>query len=386
VILKACRASLRWALAAAIALPGALFATAAGVPDELGAEIARRGLDPARILRPMAIDGEMRSWLAGRVPEGPPEERLKALLAALIDSEGLGLRYSSGSTLTASEAFDGRQGNCLSFTHLFVALARELGLDVYYVEVRRTPRFEQDGDLVVVWEHVTAGFGPEGERLLLEFGSAPPVTSQTSRRLSDLTAVAMHYSNRGAELLREGRREEALEWLRTAVALDSAWAHAWVNLGVAKRRSGDLEGAEAAYRRAIEADPRSLQPYFNLAGLLRSRGDRDAAHDLLVLLQRQDSRDPFVPLALGDGYLVEGRLDEARRFYARAVLLAPAAAEPRSAMGLWALEAGHRKRAERALSRARTRSGKGPRYERLLHALTGAESTTGAPPEPRGAR
>jgi Flp pilus assembly protein TadD len=355
-------------------LPGALLAT------ELGDEIAARGLDPAEIVQPSAVDDDMRAWLAARsadlAPGGTPEERLEALLAALVDPAGFGLRYSGTATLTAREVFEQRVGNCLAFTHLFVALARELGLEAYYVEVHRTPRFEQSGDLVVVWEHVTAGFGPTDSRLTLEFAAAPPVAGGSSRRLSDLTAVAMHYSNRGAELLRAGELSEAVHWLETAVVLDPGWSHAWLNLGVTRRRRGDLVGAEAAYRHAIVAAPDSPQPYFNLAGLLSARGDRNAAHEMLVLLKREDNHDPFVHLALGDLSLAEGRLGEAHRFYRRAVRLAPDTAEPRSAIGLWALRRGRRARAERALDRAEGLSEKGPRFERLKSRLSGGGETS----------
>lgn len=355
-------------LAAAVA-PGALLAV--GLDDE----IAARGLDPAEIVQPTAVDEEMRAWLAGHSAdlalEGTPEERLQALLAVLVDPQGFGLRYSGTATLTAREVFNQRVGNCLSFTHLFVALARELGLDAYYVEVRRAPRFEQSGDLVVVWEHVTAGFGPPEKRLMLEFASAQQAASGPSRRLSDLTAIAMHYSNRGAELLRAGHLPEAVRWLETAVALDPGWSHAWLNLGVTRRRRGDLAGAEAAYRRAIAASPDSPQPYFNLAGLLRVRGEGNAAHEMLVLLRREDNRDPFVHLALGDESLSQGRLGEAHRFYRRAVRLAPGSAEPRSAIGLWALRRRRPSRAGRAFARAERLSEKGPRFERLQSLLDG---------------
>jgi len=377
-VIPTARRGARWCLLG-VALAAASVAASArpAAADELDELIAARGVDPSAILRPMALDAEMRAWLAGRVPEGRPEERLRRLLEVLVDPEGFGLGYASDRTRTAREVFDDRKANCLSFTHIFVALARELGLDAYYVEARRSPRFEQEGDLVVVWEHVTAAFGPPGNRLVLEFDQAPSAEPTASRRLSDLTAVAIHYSNHGAELLRAGEREAAREWLDTAVTLDPQWSPAWLNLGVVRRRSGDLAGAESAYRRAIEADPSSLQPYFNLAALVRASGDRDAARDLLVVLDRQNSRDPFIPLALGDESLAEGRLEEARRFLRRSVRLAPHAAEPSAALGLLALARGERRQAERALERAGRRSDPGPRYNRLSAALGHVE---GPPP------
>ena len=42
-------------------------------------------------------------------------------------------------TRTASETFRARRGNCLSFSNMFVAMARDVGLDVQFQEVEIPP-------------------------------------------------------------------------------------------------------------------------------------------------------------------------------------------------------------------------------------------------------
>jgi len=350
-------------------------APAGELPGDLAAEVAARGIDPERIVYPLTLTGPMRAWAKERVAVADdPEVTLRRLLEALLEPGDPGLRYVLNFTGTAREVFEGGEANCLSFTNLFVALARDLGVDAYFLEVEREPRYDQEGDLVVVFEHVTAGYGPPSHRLVLEFALGPPITTARSRRLSDLTAVAMYYSNRGAELLRSGRQEEAREWLETAIALDPGWPTAWLNLGVARRRTGDGAGAEAAYLAAIEADPDHLQAYHNLAALLRRRGERDAAGRLLEVLGRRGDRDPFIHLALGDGSLEAGLLEEARRYYRRALRLAPRVPEVMAAMGLWAHGAGHPRRAERWLRRARRQDpGAGTSRVQLLAARLAAD-------------
>ncbi len=320
----------------------------------------------------------MRAWLAGRVdPKLPPEARIRALLKALVSEEGLGLRYTSGFTGTASEVFASGEANCLSFTHLFVGMGRELGLDVYYLEVERPPHIDQEGDLVVLWEHVTAGYGPAATRLVLEFAAGPRLAASATRRLSERTALAMHYSNRGAETLLAGRLDEARGWLEVAVVLDPGWSHAWLNLGVARRRGGDPEGAEAAYRRAIAADSGNLEAYHNLALLLRLRGQRDASREILKLLDRRDNRDPYIFLALGDESLDAGRPQDAKRFYRRAYALDSRAAATIASLGLAALAEGRRDRALRWLERAARREPEHPRVERLRRKLEQGEGGEG---------
>ncbi len=353
-----------------LALLAAFAAAGRATTAELDDEIRGRGLEPASIVRPHRLTDEMKAWLAGRVDrELGAEARIRALLAVLVGEEGLGLQYTSGFTGTAAQVFASGEANCLSFTHLFVGMARELGLDVYYLEVKRPPQIGKEGDLVVLWEHVTAGFGPPGSRLVLEFAPGPRLSTSSTRRLSELTALAMHYSNRGAETLLAGRLEEALEWLEIAALLDPSWSHALLNLGVARRRGGDLEGAEQAYREATAADPGNFEAYHNLALLLRLRGERDASREVLRLLDRRDNRDPFIFLALGDDSLEVGRSEEAKRFYRRAAGLDPRAAAPRASLGLAALAEGRRDRARRWLERAVRRDPEDDRVVRLRREL-----------------
>ena len=213
-------------------------------------------------------------------------------MRALISSRGLGLTYEADHTVGAREAFTTRRANCVTFTNLFVGLARELGLPVYFVLIDDVQKFTREGDLVVVSDHMTAGYGEPHQRLILDFTPGQSADYRGIHELSDLTAIAMFYSNRGAALLRAGESGPAVPWLRTAVTLDPELAGGWTNLGVALRRTGDLAAAEAAYRRALEADPATIPAYQNLAALLRLRGQEREALDLLALTNRRDNRNP----------------------------------------------------------------------------------------------
>lgn len=372
-------------------LPLLAAGCASALPEPtLYEQLRGRGLDPERLVHPTELTPEMRAWAHAHDNPGlPDEERLEALLAALLADEDLDLRYRREITGTAREVFASGEANCLSFTNLFVGMAREIGLPVYFLAIRRPPSFDLEGDLAVVWEHVTAGWGEGPDRMVLEFERGPIDRRAPGERLSDLTALAMFYTNRGAEQLLADDPEEALVWLETAVRLDPTWSDAWVNLGVVRRRLGDPAGAEAAYRAGIEADPDELQLYSNLATLLRERGEPDTAGELLELLDRRRSRNPYVYLALGDEALREDRLDDARRFYRRAVRRGEDSAETRAAIGLWELASGRPDRARRSLRRAEA-LGPGAGHLRLLRerlAATGeGAAELGGPDEARSQR
>jgi Flp pilus assembly protein TadD len=340
-------------LALAAILAGCGSAHRVGDLDPLRAEIRARGLDPAAVVIPFELTPEMRQWLVDQKLEGPPEHRLEQLLQAILHHPSTEkLAYEAGYTATAEEAFTTGKANCLAFTHLFVAMARAADLDAYYLRVSDLERFVRDGDLVVVSAHVTAAFGQPSERRILDFTDRPLPSYHMVEEISDISAIALHYSNRGAELLRAGNVDAARRELEIGVRLDPELADGWVNLGVAQRRSGRFADAEASYRKALEADPTQSSAYQNLAALLNLTGRESEAKGLLELVDRATNRNPFSYLALGDLSLSEGRIAEAERYYRRALRLGPEQPEPHAALGRWALVAGKPREAKNWLRKA----------------------------------
>ena len=343
--------------------------------DSLERAIAERGLDAQRVARPFELSQEALAWLAETFPKAgiSPRQRLEALLARMTGDSGLGIRYRRGYTGTANEVFADRDANCLGFMNLFVGFARELELAVYFVSVTGATTFEREGDLIVISDHIAAGFGPPDEMLLLDFTAGPPVKYDRVAPIADVLAIARYHSNRGAELLREGRVGDARRWLELAVGLDPQMASAWVNLGVALRRGGNSQAAEAAYLTALEVDSNLPSAYQNLAALIRLRGDEERALKLLALTRDLGSRNPFNYVSLGDWSLDAGRPDEARRFYRRALGLGRHA-EIHAAMGELELAVGNIGRARKQLRRAQRLDPEHPRAFRLERSLATAGS------------
>jgi len=324
--------------------------------DDLLATIEALGLDAGEVMAPLVVTDEMRTWLAAEVPRHlTTEERVLTLLRRLLLDDGLGVHYEVGFTGTAEEVFASRVANCLGFTQMFVAMSRELGVPAYYLAVDRLTNFERRSDLIIVSDHVTAAFDQGPNRRILEFSIGPDYDYRAARRMDDLSALALYYSNRGAELVQKQRIDEAVAQLEIAVRLAPGLAQAWTNLGVARRRQGDLDGAEACYRRAIEIDRNQMSAYHNMVGLYRVRGLHDPAGQILDLLDKRKNRNPFIYLELGDLSRKRAQDSEAGRFYRRAVRLGRVHAETHAAYGLWHLEAGDVREARKLLERAERR-------------------------------
>jgi Flp pilus assembly protein TadD len=374
------RSALLACAAAALAVLGC--ASTGLVGSDLERSLRERGVDPVTVVIPFEITDEIRAWAHAHVPSGTPkEERLDRLLAAMIGQ--MQLKYEAGRTATAREAFEVRRANCLAFTSLFVGMARELGIPAFYLNVEDVERFEKDGDLMVVSGHVSAGYDIGGSRLkILDFTPAQDrLGYRRVHPITDLRAVAVFYSNRGAEALRAGNAVEALGWLRKGVEIDPEFPGAWVNLGVALRRQGDVAAAESAYRKALEIDPQTSSAYSNLASILRMRGRNAEAEKLLALATHADNRNPFSYIALGDLSLAQGRLQEAQRFYRRALRLHREDAEIYAALGLVALASGDTGEARKWLRRAEARDRDNERVRRLGNRLSGLSAP---PPRAEG--
>jgi hypothetical protein len=330
----------------------------AAEPD-LVRQLRARHVDPASVIIPWQLNDEMRSWAHQHVSDQlPTDQRLDRLLAVLMGQEGLDLTYQVGATGTAEEVFASRHANCLSFTSLFVGMARELGVDAFYLDVGDVEKFEREGSLVVESGHITAGFGSGSLLRILEFTPIARPNYRQLHRISDLTAIALFYSNRGAELLRKSQERDALVWLHESVGLDPELARGWINLGVALRRTGD-------------------PAYQNLAALLFAAGRAREGDELMALSGKLDIRNPFNFLSLGDVALSHGRFEEARRFYRKAQHLEGAGAEAEAALGQLALAKGDKREARRWFRKAAAHDGANERVKRLAAQLgeaTGART------------
>src|SRR5690606_983448 len=79
----------------------------------------------------LEIPPDLRAMLQERVIArgGSREDRIELLAAMVLEAGGLALEYDNDRTRTVAETWRDRRANCLSFTLVFVALARAAGLE-----------------------------------------------------------------------------------------------------------------------------------------------------------------------------------------------------------------------------------------------------------------
>ncbi len=339
-------------------------------PDELlaGASLGVADASPASVVEKqdvLALSAEMKDFLDRHVGHnGSGSLALHQLVSAIIDANTFGLVYDE-TTRTAAETFRARRGNCLSFSNLFVAMAREVGLNVQYQEVDIPPDWTLDKDTFVLNRHVNVyvDLGPAGTRVV-DFNIGDFKTSYEMRRISDARALAHYYNNLGVERMQAGDTSSALSCFRRAIAdNDRAFSPAWSNLGTLYLRNGDPAHAEAAYLQALKASGSDLVAMSDLARLYERQGRRKqaaayekkvvhhrwlnpyyryelarraylsqqydvAVNHLKYAIRKRPKEDQFYFL-LGAAYLKKGNLRAARRYLAEAEELAASDAEKR---------------------------------------------------------
>lgn len=291
------------------------------------------GVDPGPLpdVAILALDGDMRRFVAERVPaNGPDGWRLRHLLQSLLEDEQFAIEYQER-TYTAAETFRLRRANCLAFTNLFVALAREAGLTVHFQEVDVPPDWSRAGGLLVQNRHMNTlvDTGSRSERIV-DFNIADFRTSYERRVISDERARAHYYSNVAAERLEAGELVSALQNFRQALAADAGFVPAWINLGSLYQRAGQPAWAEAAWLHALDLEPREFVAMSNLERLFRATGRPAEADEFRARLDRHRQQNPYYryeqareafaaqdyPAAIGHlRFAIERKADE-DRFYA----------------------------------------------------------------------
>lgn len=253
-----------------------------------------------------AISPEMAHFLIGNVATYNDERTFNDLVDAM---EAFGIRYLSydNQTLTASQAFEQSRGNCLTFTNMFLVMARQVGLKARFQEVRIPPDWIMQGNMMVLRRHINVrvhltgqALGGIGERVV-DFGdeSVPSSYIDTANRvISDERAMAHFYNNWAAETLENGNYNLAFAYLRKALQEgDPDFSPAWNLVGVMYQRVGREDLAEQAYLRALLAEPDATPAMSNLQRLYDRQGRSELAHRYDDLVARHRLKNPYFRLA-----------------------------------------------------------------------------------------
>ncbi len=346
-------------------------------PAQWSAELTRRGVDVRDVPDPLAVTPLVRETAADLAGLGTPVERLHRLQTAFFDDQKFPFRYAFRGTYTAMEAFARRDGNCLSFTNLFVAMGRSLGIAVTTALVKRAQASEKEGDLIIVNNHVVAAFQSGTQWEFFDFDRRPHEPPTAVQPLNDLWITALYLNNRGADELRANHPDIALRYFLYATTLAPSFAPGWGNVGVARRRTGDTQGAFDAYSQALSISADDPVILGNLASLYRSLGKEAEAETALKAVNLATAT-PHVLVVRGDLELANGRTRAALHMYKRARSLGPKLADPWVAIARVEIQRNRRDVARKDLEKALALE-PGHREARSLLAEIDRQGPSGSP-------
>jgi Flp pilus assembly protein TadD len=302
----------------------------------------------------LALNDEMRAFVAEHT-DGiySPLGRLQSLHSAVKDDDVLDMRYDPFADGDARDAFERRTANCLSYAHLFVALAREAELDAQYQWMEVRPEWHRIGERVAVRLHVNVSVRTrDGATYMIDIDPLQRSEVAGSRLMTDAEGLALYYNNLAMMDLAEQRTVTAWQSVLRGLRAAPHMSQLWVNLGAIYRATGQEAAAEQAYLRALRSDRADRSAMNNLVVLYEAQGRGAEAERWTRRLNHYRNRNPYYHATLGDEAIKQEDWELARKHYARARQLQPDDGQLAYALGVIELRRGRHRAAERLLAEA----------------------------------
>lgn len=208
------------------------------------------------------------------------------------------------------------------YARLGLAYARQ-GLTAQAVEANRAA-LDRDPSFLLAYQNLIRISSQAGEptQVLAIIREAARQTSLDPGFFLSVAGFYFAYERSYPDAV-ESLREEAKKTLDQARALDPEDPILLALLAEGYKRLGEVETAEAVYRKWVDRYPQQTMAWESLADLYLYSGNREEAAELLrklVELQPEHRRATYM---LGSLALEEGQLEEAEEFLKRAITLQP---------------------------------------------------------------
>jgi tetratricopeptide (TPR) repeat protein len=233
-----------------------------------------------------------------------------------------------GETFTASETLNNQSGNCLSLAVLTTALARLVGLDVYYQQVHTPPIYRRINGILTTSTHVRSVVLeplPEKKDDVIFFRSRavidyfPSASNDIGDYLTEESFISMYYQNMAAEAMGKNESDLAYSLLAEAMQLEPTNAETLNTLAVLYRMDNHLTASRTLYEYAIDIDNKSIHTLSNFAVLLNKVNDTETLKKIGDMYLEADDSNPYRWYDIGNRMLAKGNYERAELFFKRAI-------------------------------------------------------------------
>ena len=169
-----------------------------------GEAVSAREIPDVDLLTPSA---EMQRFIESEVGSaGAPLVKFRRMFRGLTKEGYFNTSYIADSTRTAAETFQHKSGNCLSYTSMFISLARESGMNAGFQVVSVPPSWDADSGYLIRYTHVNVilkGFAygnnrgtdfsvDRGSEFSVDFNDVLPDPEYSRREISDVDATSLY--------------------------------------------------------------------------------------------------------------------------------------------------------------------------------------------------
>ncbi len=242
---------------------------------------------------PFRVSEEMKQFLETHIDRSADALlKLQTLVRVVFEENALNFTYVA-ETRTAVDTFNKRGGNCVSFTFLFLAMAREVGLDARFREVDIVPLWSRIGNIVSMNGHANAAVYIGNQAYIVDLFPRIDRILLGGKVVSDERALAHYLNNKGVDCLAAGRQTEAMQYFHKALESDPTMASVWTNLGAAQSFAGQADEAVRTYRKALQVNPGELVAMSNLASLYERLGRDAEAKTYQSKVRKFNQKNPY---------------------------------------------------------------------------------------------
>ncbi len=276
----------------------------------------------------LMVSSEMKDLLDREVlPVRGEKRRLDKIVELIFDRSVVGFDYSSVGTYTASETFAKRSGNCLSYTAMFISMARYAGLNAKFQEVADFSAWSKQGGIVVFSSHMNSVVIIGTKYFEVDFQYRSEKKFWNRKVVSDRRAEAHYFNNIGSEALLKGDLSAAEELLSKCIELDGSFSYAWTNLGVLFKKKGELRKAGRYFSKAIVLDRDNHTAKYNLAVIYELEGNIKKAVRLRDQIKKILKKNPYHHFRLGLAEYDKENFSDSIHHFKRAVRIDPKESE-----------------------------------------------------------
>lgn len=307
--------------------------------------------EPEQVLRlPDALREQFHTQVLSSPGNG--RQRAESLVKFLFLAHGLAMQYQQDATLTVAQAYQTRTANCLTFTLLTIALAREAGLQAFGQQTDKSLTWHRDETTIFRTSHVNAGIRDGARRLTIDVAWDRVMLGEPPEAISDARLIALYYNNRAVETMSNGQLELAQKYAALSLQLDPKNAASWSNAGVVHFRAGQPTLAEQGYLRALALNPKHPVALVNLGNYYHRIGAPERATPFVKKLALVQARDPLHQYVLALDFETRGDLPKAVEHFRRAIRLYRGEYRFHAGLARVYTQLGDLRRAKRELARA----------------------------------